>query len=61
MTREAKKRTCLGDLLIEKNERMAIAEEEEGFLLEFEALRRAAGQFRDPRAMETAIERPLKF
>ena len=60
MKAEDKKRIRRGDALINKDELMKMAQAEEGFLLEFEAEMRAAGQVPDPRPVEEgAIEPPL--
>ena len=52
MTREDKKRTRSRDQLVDKNELIAIAREEECFQLGFEAEMRAAGHVPDPRPIE---------
>ena len=49
MMREDEKRFEKGTLLMDKDELMALAQRKEGFLLEFEAEMRAAGQMPDPR------------
>ena len=49
MKRKYQKRIGTGDALVNKDELIIIAQEEEGFLLEFEAEMRVAGQAPNPR------------
>ena len=49
MMREDEKRFERGTPFMDKDELMALAQRKEGFLLEFEAEMRAAGQVLDPR------------
>ena len=51
----AKRRFERGVLLVDKDELMAIAQRKEGFLLEFEAEMRAAGQVPDPRPVSDDV------
>lgn len=53
MRREDQKRAKSTDPLVNKDELINIAQEEEGFLPKFEAEMRAAGQVTDPRPMES--------
>ena len=55
MMREDEKRFERGALLVDKDELMAIAQCKEGFLLEFEAEMRAAGQVPDPRPVSDDV------
>ena len=55
MMREDEKRFEKGKLLVDKDELMAIAQRKEGFLLEFEAEMRAAGQVFDPRPVSNDL------
>ena len=55
MMREDEKRYERGALLVDKDELMAIAQRKEGFLLEFEAEMRAAGQVPDPRPVSDDV------
>ena len=55
MMREDEKRFERGTLLVDKDELMAIAQREEGFLLEFEAEMRAASQVPDPRTVSDDV------
>ena len=58
MTREDKKRVKKGDVLINKDELIVLAQEEESFLLEFEVEMRAAGQVPEPRPVQDPAPRP---
>ena len=63
MTREDKKRVKKGEALVDKDELIVIAQEEESFLLEFEAEMRAAGQVPEPRLVDPAtpdVPRPAR-
>ena len=55
MMREDERRFERGVLLVDKDELMAIAQRMEGFLLEFEAEIRAAGQVPDPRPVSDDV------
>ena len=55
MMREDEERFERGTLLVDKDELMAIAQRKEGFLLEFEAEMRAAGQVPDPRPVSDDV------
>ena len=55
MMREDERRFERGVLLVDKDELMAIAQRTEGFLLEFEAEMRAAGQVPDPRPVSDDV------
>ena len=58
MMREDEKRFEKGTLLMDKDELMAPAQRKEGFLLEFEAEMRAAGQVPDPRPVSDDLLHP---
>ena len=55
MMREDERRFERGALLVDKDELMTIAQRKEGFLLEFEAKMRAAGQVPDPRPVSDDV------
>ena len=55
MMREDERRFERGVLLVDKDELRAIAQRKEGFLLEFEAEMRAAGQVPDPRPVSDDV------
>ena len=54
MSKEHKRRFGRGETLVDKDELIAMAQKEEGLLLEFEAEMRATGQVRDPRQTDRA-------
>lgn len=59
MLREDERRFELGKPLVDKDEKMALAQKKEGFLLEFEEEMRAADQTPDPRPVDNGQLIPL--
>ena len=60
ITREDKKRVKKGEALVNKDELIVLAQEEESFLLEFEAEMRATGQVPEPRLVDPDVPRPAR-
>ena len=61
MRKEDMSRTTRGEALVNKNETIAMAKEEEGHLLEFEAEMRADSQIPDPRQTDPGDLRQIVF